>query len=135
MVRIVATYEGSKHCRAIHTPSGSYLETDAPVDNQGKGEKFSPTDLVATGLASCVLTTMAIVAERSNVSIQGATATVEKVMTSSSPRRIASLHLQVTLPKSLSDEFRKKLEHTAHHCPVHKSLHPEVEASIVFTYV
>ena len=78
MVKIDATYQGQKHCLAVHEPSGSQLETDAPKDNQGLGEKFSPTDLVATALGTCILTTIAIVVERDNIDIKGATISVEK---------------------------------------------------------
>jgi uncharacterized OsmC-like protein len=133
MVRILATYQGEKHCELLHVPSKSRLETDAPVDNQGKGERFSPTDLVGSALVSCILTTMAIVAERDNVSIVGAEAEVEKVM-SNNPRRIASLHVKIKLSKKIPADYRKKLENTAHQCPVHKSLHPEIEAPITFSY-
>jgi uncharacterized OsmC-like protein len=133
MVRILATYQGEKHCELLHVPSKSRLETDAPVDNQGKGERFSPTDLVGSALVSCILTTMAIVAERDNVSIVGAEAEVEKVM-SNNPRRIASLHVKIKLSKKIPTDYRKKLENIAHQCPVHKSLHPEIEAPITFSY-
>jgi uncharacterized OsmC-like protein len=111
MVRILATYQGEKHCELLHVPSKSRLETDAPVDNQGKGERFSPTDLVGSALVSCILTTMAIVAERDNVSIVGAEAEVEKVM-SNNPRRIASLHVKIKLSKKI----RRLPKKTRKHC-------------------
>ena len=134
MVRMEIVYSGQKHCELTHLPSTSKIETDAPKDNQGKGERFSPTDLVGAALGSCILTTMAIVAERDGLSIEGAKASVEKVM-SAQPRRIESLTVQVTLPASLSDNHRKKLEASAKQCPVHKSLHPDVKLPISFIYV
>src|SRR5690242_16138864 len=99
MVKMNATYQGQKHCDLIHEPSGSGIETDAPRDNHGKGERFSPTDLVGAALASCVLTTIAIIGERDGLSFEGSKATVEKVM-ADGPRRIASLTLRVTLPET-----------------------------------
>ena len=133
MVEIKTVYKGEKHCEAVHGPSQSFLETDAPKDNNGRGEKFSPTDLVATALATCVLTTMAIVAERDGVDFTKASATVEKHM-NASPRRIGKLVLRLTLPSNLTPEYRRKMENTAHACPVHKSLHPDVEIPIEFIY-
>ncbi len=134
MVKSTAVYAGGLHCELIHEPSSSNLETDAPKDNQGKGERFSPTDLVGAALASCVLTTMAIVAERNGVSLKGARAEVEKEMVSSPTRRIGSLRVQVTFPAGVPQDQRAKLEHAALHCPVHKSLHPDVAAPIAFVY-
>jgi putative redox protein len=133
MVTMKAIYQGQKHCELTHGPSGSKIETDAPKDNQGKGDRFSPTDLVGAAFASCVLTTMAIVAERDGLSLEGATAEVEKHMVPD-PRRIGALPLRITMPASLTAEQRKKLENTANHCPVHKSLHPDLKAEITFTY-
>ena len=133
MVKMVAVYQGEKHCSLVHEPSGSEIETDAPRDNQGKGERFSPTDLVGAALGSCILTTVAIVAERDGLSIQGARAEVEKEMIAQ-PRRIGSLKIKLTLPANLTESQRRKLEETAHHCPVHKSLHPEVGVPITFVY-
>jgi putative redox protein len=132
MVKVSVLYNGNLNCELTHTSSGSKIQTDAPLDNQGKGETFSPTDLVGAALASCILTTMAIVAERDGVSLQGATAEVVKEM-STQPRRIASLHTQIRLPNALPKEIRDKLERAAHHCPVHKSLHPEIKAEITFS--
>lgn len=135
MVKMQATYTGDLHCKLIHEPSKSVIETDAPKDNMGKGEAFSPTDLVGAALASCVLTTMGIVAQRDGVNMEGSKAEVVKEMTSQPPRRVAALKLNVTLPASITPDYRKKLEHAAHHCPVHKSLHPDVQTPIVFEYV
>jgi putative redox protein len=133
MVKMSVVYTGKKHCELKHEPSGSKIETDAPKDNAGLGERFSPTDLVGAALASCILTTMAIVAERDGLSIEGARAEVTKEM-NVSPRRIASLPVQVTLSAKISADDRKKLENAANHCPVHKSLHPDVQAPVSFIY-
>ena len=107
MVKMITTYSGDLHCKISHEPSGSTLETDAPKDNMGKGERFSPTDLMGAALASCVLTTMGIVAKRDGVSLEGARAEVQKEMTSQAPRRIHSLPLQVTLSDKIPLEYRK----------------------------
>src|SRR5258705_14023924 len=128
MVEITTTYDGQLRCTATHGPSGNTLITDAPKDNMGKGEAFSPTDLVATALATCILTTMGIVAQRHNLDMTGATARVTKEMMTSPIRRIRRLPVTVSMPRKLSDEDQKRLENAAHTCPVHKSLHADVEA-------
>lgn len=134
MVQMSARYTGELHCEIAHGPSGSKLETDAPKDNQGKGERFSPTDLLGAALTSCILTTMGIVAKRDGIAIEGATASVEKLMSTEPPRRVAGLPVLVTLPAGLSPPARSKLEHAALNCPVTKSLHPEIQATITFEY-
>jgi putative redox protein len=134
MVAIQLEYEGDLHCKAIHGPSGTELNTDAPKDNQGRGESFSPTDLVATALGSCMLTVMGIMARTLEIDIAGSTATVEKEMTTVAPRRIARLAVKIHVPQELSMETRQKLERAAHTCPVHKSLHPDVESPIEFVW-
>jgi len=134
MVSIQFEYQGDLHCKAVHGPSGTELSTDAPKDNQGRGESFSPTDLVATALGTCMLTVMGIMARTLNIEITGATATVEKEMTSTPPRMIASLKVKIHVPQTLSSENQQKLERAAHTCPVHKSLHPDVQTSIEFTW-
>ncbi len=133
MVKMQAIYTGEKHCDVTHGPSGSQIATDAPKDNQGKGEAFSPTDLVGAALTTCILTTLGILADRDNFSITGATGSVTKEMTSN-PRKIASLPVELHLPKTLTDVQRKKCEAAAHTCPVHRSLHPDVKADIQFVY-
>ena len=135
MVKTEITYTGQLHCELSHGPSGSKIETDAPKDNQGKGERFSPTDLVGAALGSCILTTMGIVAARDGISIVGAKAQVEKEMVTTPYRRIGSLKTRVVLSNKLTPEQRQKLERTASHCPVHQSLHPDVDAPIEFEYV
>jgi uncharacterized OsmC-like protein len=133
MVKMTAIYMGEKHCTAKHEPSNAILETDAPKDNQGRGESFSPTDLVATALGTCILTTMAIVAERDGVDLKGAKMTVEKVM-NANPRTIGSLKTVIEMPASLPAEYRRKMELSANSCPVKKSLHPDVQIPVEFHY-
>ena len=134
MVAIQFEYQGDLHCKAVHGPSRTELTTDAPKDNQGRGESFSPTDLVATALGTCMLTIMGIMARTLNIDIAGTTATVEKEMTASMPRKIQSLAVKIHVPQSLSLENRQKLERAAHTCPVHKSLHPDIQTPIEFTW-
>lgn len=139
MVQMSILYKGEKRCELKHGPSGVAFETDAPRDNAGRGESFSPTDLVGAALASCVVTTMAIMAEKEGAGpdapdLRGLTADVSKEMTSSPPRKIARLPVTVRMPKGLSPEWRKKLEAAAHGCPVHRSLSPAVDAPISFVY-
>lgn len=133
MVLSTTTYEGEKHCRIVHEPSQSEIQTDAPKDNQGRGESFSPTDLVGSALGSCILTTVAILCEKDGLNLKGARAEVTKEMTSS-PRRIAKLAVKLYLPKGVSPQLRPKLEQAALGCPVHKSIHPEIAAPIEFIY-
>ena len=134
MVVLKSTYEGGLRCRAEHGPSGATLVTDAPVDNHGKGESFSPTDLVATALGGCMMTVMGIVAERHGIELAGMTAETEKVMTAAPPRRIASLRTRITIPLPPDHPQRSALEQAARACPVHKSLHPEIDAAIEFVW-
>jgi putative redox protein len=135
MVHLNSSYEGSLRCRATHGPSGATLFTDAPVDNHGKGESFSPTDLVATALGVCMMTIIGIVAERRGLSLVGMTAETVKVMSDVPPRRIAALETRITIPLPADHEHRAVLEQAALTCPVHKSLHPEIDASVDFVWV
>lgn len=130
MVKITAVYAGDLHTTATHGPSGATLETDAPVDNQGRGESFSPTDLVATALGTCVLTTMGILAKRLGVDLKGARVEVGKEMTATAPRKIARLAVDLWMPIAKAEDPQGQLERAAHACPVHRSLHPEVDAPI-----
>ncbi|MFO1077394.1 MAG: OsmC family protein [Planctomycetota bacterium] len=130
MVTITATYEGDLCCTATHGPSQAKLSTDAPKDNEGLGRYFSPTDLVATALGTCILTTMGIVARRHGILMVGAKVTVEKGM-QSNPRRISNLPVRVDVPGQFTAEQKKILENAAHGCPVHRSLNPEVHSPIV----
>ncbi len=134
-VQIACTYEGELHCAAVHGPSRTALSTDAPADNQGRAETFSPTDLVATALGSCLLTIMGIYARPRGIRIEGARAVVEKEMTKTPPRRIARLNVRVTLPATLTEKQRGALEQAARTCPVAASLHPDVELVLNFEYL
>ena len=134
MVQIDVAYQGLLRCQAVHGPSGTKLATDAPKDNHGKGELFSPTDLVATALGTCMLTVMGIVAQRHNISLEGAKASVVKEMATSPVRRVGRLTVEIHVPGQLNDEQRKLLEHAAHTCPVHKSLHPDIEIPVTFRW-
>lgn len=132
MVKIGIQYEGGLHCIATHGPSGRKLETDAPVDNMGKGESFSPTDLVATALATCMATTMGIYAQRNglNIDLRGLRIEVGKEMTQSAPRRIARLSCEIWMPETL--ERSSALEQAALTCPVFLSLNLDIEKPVVF---
>lgn len=126
MVEANIRYDGGLHCTAIHGPSQSQIETDAPVDNRGRGERFSPTDLVGTALATCIATTMAIAAERKGVDLTGMTVRVRKHMTTEPPRRIARLETQIRIPLPPDHPERAFLEAAGRGCPVRRSLHPDV---------
>ncbi|MDE2292023.1 MAG: OsmC family protein [Elusimicrobia bacterium] len=134
MVNMSAVYAGELRCELTHGPSGSRVATDAPKDNMGRGEAFSPTDLVGAALAACVLTTMGIVAKRHGIAFEGARAEVSKEMVADPVRRIGSLPVKVTMPRSLAPDHRARLENAARTCPVHRSLHPDVRAEISFEY-
>lgn len=127
-------YEGDLHCKAVHGPSDRELATDAPVDNQGRGESFSPTDLVATALGTCMLTTMGILARTLGVDITGSTATVEKEMTTAGPRKIQRLRVKIHVPQDQGSENREKLERAARTCPVQRSLNPEIDGPVEFIW-
>ncbi len=130
MVEMSLVYEGGLHTQALHGPSRTQIETDAPVDNQGKGEAFSPTDLLATALASCMLTTMAIVGDREGWRLDGASARVEKHMQLQPHRRVGRLVVELTLPTGLPENSHALLEATARGCPVAASLHPETQIDL-----
>lgn len=133
-VKIDVRYAGELHCELTHGPSGSKTETDAPKDNAGKGEAFSPTDLLAASLASCAVTTMAIKAPGEGIDFGDADATVEKIMTTSGPRRIARLEAVLHLSSQLSPAHRERLQSIARSCPVALSLSPDVEVEMRFIY-
>jgi len=130
MVKIEVEYTGELHCSATHGPSARKLETDAPVDNQGKGESFSPTDLVATALGTCMATVMGIYANRHGINLSGMKLEVTKEMTQTPPRRIARLSTQFWMPAGL--ERNEALENAAVTCPVHQSLHLDIQKPVVF---
>jgi uncharacterized OsmC-like protein len=133
MVRISIDYTGEKHCELTHGPSGSKIGTDAPKDNNGKGELFSPTDLLAAATGSCMLTVMGIAAEKAGLDMNGARSTVDKEM-GTTPRRVVKLTVEIHMPKKLSAQDRILLEEAAMGCPVKKSLHPEMQIPVTFVY-
>jgi uncharacterized OsmC-like protein len=134
MVTITGEYQGDLHCSASHGPSGNTLATDAPKDNKGRGAAFSPTDLVATGFATCIATTMAIVARSHGVDIAGIRYEVDKEMSADAPRRIARLTARLWLPAAARKVPEGALERAANTCPVHQSLAPSVEKIIEFVW-
>lgn len=134
MVEISVVYEGDLHCKVMHGPSGASFTTDAPKDNQGKGESFSPTDLVATALGGCMATIMGIAARNLQLDIRGTKVTVRKEMQNSPVRRIASLTVHIHVPAKVTIAQKQKLIDAARSCPVHKSLHPDVATPIEFTW-
>lgn len=128
MVKIAIAYKGDLRCEATHLPSGTTILTDAPVDNHGKGESFSPTDLTATSLGGCMATTMGIVAARHNIDLAGMRVEVVKEMSKDTPRRIVKLSTEIWVPVPENPA----LQQAALTCPVHRSLHPDVEKPVVF---
>src|ERR1035437_3264954 len=127
-------YIGSLRTEAVHMQSGNSIITDAPVDNNGKGEAFSPTDLLATSLGSCMLTVMGIVAQRHAINMDGTCVEITKIM-ESNPRRVAEIIVEFSFPKNnYSDKDKQLLEHTAHTCPVAKSLSSELKQTVIFNY-
>ncbi len=134
MVEINVEYEGNLRCRAIHGPSGCELSTDAPKDNEGLGQSFSPTDLVATALGSCVATIMGIYARKHDLDLTGVKVHVEKHMSTDMPRRIVRLPVTIHVPIQLSDRHKTAMENAAGHCPVHQSIRADIDAPLVFKY-
>ena len=127
------TYLGDLRTSSVHLQSGSEIFSDAPIDNNGKGEAFSPTDTVANGLASCMFTMMGIKARDMEVDLSGSTAEVTKVM-DVDPRRISEIHIIFNLDVLVDDKSKTILERTANTCPVHYSLHPDIKKVIVFNW-
>lgn len=134
MVQIQIEYRGDLRTQATHLPSGATLVTDAPVDNHGRGEAFSPTDLVATALGSCILTILGIVADRHGWSLAGARAVVEKRMRTDGERRIGALDVVLHLPGEFDERQRATLERAALSCPVHRTLGGNVEMPVRFAW-
>ena len=126
-------YKGELRTEAVHLKSGKTIITDAPIDNQGKGEAFSPTDLVATALGSCMITIMGIVAEREGIILNGTTAEVEKVM-ATSPRRIGEVKIKIKFIQKLNRDQKNKLERAAKSCPVSGSLSENLKETVEFIY-
>jgi putative redox protein len=134
MVKMEIEYNGGLHTEAAHTLSGTKLQTDAPLDNGGKGESFSPTDLVATALGTCMLTTMGIFAKRHDIDMSGAKVTVLKEMVADPLRRIGRLEVVIEMPLSEDHPQRKPLEQAALTCPVRQSLGANVETPVEFRW-
>ena len=135
MVTIEIGYEGELHCRAQHGPSGATIETDAPVDNHGKGEAFSPTDLCASSLGVCMLTIFGIAADKHGVDVCGAKGVVTKEMSADLPRRIARITVDFEVPMPADHPKRATLEAAAMNCPVHHSIHPDIEKVVNWNWV
>ena len=133
MPTVSCRYRGELRCEATHHGSGAVLITDAPIDNAGKGEEFSPTDLLATSVATCMLTIMGITAKSRNWSIEGSTADVEKQMTQSGPRKVEKLRVHLKLPQQLSNEQRSLLHRVAEQCPVKRSLDPSIHLELIWS--
>ena len=131
MVRIEATYDGNLRCTATHGPSGTQLITDAPVDNKGKGESFSPTDLLATSMLTCIMTIVAIRADSRGLDVLGMSGSVEKTM-AANPRRISKLEVIVNLPQNLGMEDRAWLITEGCNCPVCVSISESTEVDVTF---
>ena len=128
-------YQGDLRTLATHVYSGTQLFTDAPLDNLGKAQSFSPTDLVAVSLGTCIMTTIAILMKKEQLSLEGSTLAVRKIMVSG-PRRVGAIEVDLEIADTkISADQKKKLESIAHQCPVAKSLHPDIEQRIVFKYL
>lgn len=130
MIEIQIDYQGELHCSAVHGPSGASLETDAPVDNQGRGEAFSPTDLLASSLGVCMGTVMGIVAGRKEISLEGLRLTVGKHMSEDHPRRVSKLEVEIFMPIREDHLERKVLQAAVLGCPVRYSIHPDIAVPI-----
>ena len=129
------TYDANLRTTCLHLQSGSSFETDAPSDNKGQGARFSPTDLIATGLGACLITTMGIKADTMDIKLDGAKVDVTKVMMSE-PRRIGKIIIAVTMPAlNLDDKTKEILERVGRTCPVERSLHPDMELDISFQWL
>lgn len=131
MTTSTVTYQGDLRTSAIHLQSNNTIITDAPTDNQGKGEAFSPTDLLATSLASCMLTIIGIKARDMNIDISGTKVDVTKIM-AADPRRVSEIQVVITFNQALDDKTLKIFYNTALHCPVAKSLHPDIKQNLSF---
>jgi putative redox protein len=134
MVPQTSLYLGELRCKSAHGPSKVELITDAPTDNLGRGESFSPTDLVVTALATCKLTTMGIAAQRDGVSLNGTKVYAEKHMSAEAPRRIVKIIVKVQFASGIPRDERPKLENAARTCPVARSIHPDIIVDVNFSY-
>ncbi len=129
-------YKGNLRTEMVHLQSGTTIETDAPTDNKGKGERFSPTDLLAASLGSCIITTIAIKAEAMQLNFENTKIEVQKVMSSDAPRRVVEVNAVLTFPENFNatEEQKEQLMRIAHACPVAKSLHPDVKQQLTFNW-
>ena len=134
MVEIRINYEEELHCSALHVPSGNTLVTDAPIDNNGRGQAFSPTDLVATALGACMATVMGIIAQRKELDLSGMKINVQKHMSTDTPRRIIALPVAIAMPIPDSHPLAPLLEAAVHACPVHHSIHPDIKVDVIWTW-
>ena len=134
MSQLNIVYKNNLRTEAVHLSSGETIITDAPIDNKGKGEAFSPTDLVATALGSCMITIMGIAAQKHDIDISGTSASVKKIM-GSNPRKIDEVVIDISMSNHLNENDRKRLERAALSCPVYKSLHPDLIKTISFSYI
>ncbi len=130
MVTITTTYLGDLRCESTHGPSQTKLLTDAPLDNQGKGEAFSPTDLVATALSTCMLTVMGIAARHHGIALEGSSVMIEKSMVKSPTRRIGRLAVKISVPNPLTEAQQQLLTEAAMGCPVKTSLHADIDIPV-----
>ena len=135
MVTIDIEYTGDLRTVATHGPSGTTIQTDAPRDNMGKGEFFSPTDLCATALGACIITTISIKGLQKGWDLKGSRVQVEKIMSADTPRRIGQLNIAVCIPDRFTERDKKHMERLAHACPVHKSLHPDLQLNVSLDWV
>ena len=134
MTKMSVLYSGNLRCEVVHSQSKTQIETDAPLDNKGKGERFSPTDLLCTSLATCILTTMAIAAEERSWKFEGVKAEIEKIM-NSTPRRIGEIKIHFNFPElGYDDLMKEKIQRYAHACPVSRSLSPDVLQNVTFSF-
>ena len=132
MPKMRILYEGDLHTQVTHEPTGQTLHTDAPLDNQGRGETFSPTDLVAAALASCIATMIGLYGQRKKWDLRGMRMIVDKIMSSDTPRRIAKISMEIWIPLPLSLEEQSQVKKIAHTCPVQQSLHPDIAIALIF---
>ena len=132
MATVETTYLGDLRTENIHVQSGTKILTDAPTDNQGKGEAFSPTDLLAVALGTCMLTTIAIKTRNDGINIDGAKCSVTKIMSSTPPRKVAEIQIKMQFPQQYSEQQQKLLEDIALTCPVYLSLHPDLVKTVDF---
>ena len=134
MTKMSVLYSGNLRCEVVHSQSKTQIETDAPLDNKGKGERFSPTDLLCTSLATCILTTLAIAAEERSWKFEGVKAEIEKIM-NSTPRRIGEIKIHFNFPElGYDDLMKEKIQRYAHACPVSRSLSPDVLQNVTFSF-